>query len=68
MKLQQVQSFVVVYQERSFTAAAERIHATQSGLSMQIRELEESLGLQLFERSTRGAASGASRRARSRWG
>ncbi len=54
MKLQQVQSFVVVYQERSFTAAAERIHATQSGLSMQIRELEESLGLQLFERSTRG--------------
>jgi DNA-binding transcriptional LysR family regulator len=54
VKLQQVQSFVVVYQERSFTAAAERIHATQSGLSMQIRELEDSLGMQLFERSTRG--------------
>lgn len=54
MKLQQVSTFVVVYQERSFTAAAERIHATQSGLSMQVKELEDSLGLQLFERSTRG--------------
>ncbi len=54
MKLQQISTFVVVYQERSFTAAAERIHATQSGLSMQIKELEDSLGLQLFERSTRG--------------
>jgi DNA-binding transcriptional LysR family regulator len=54
VKLQQVSTFVVVYQERSFTAAAERIHATQSGLSMQVKELEDSLGLQLFERSTRG--------------
>jgi DNA-binding transcriptional LysR family regulator len=54
LKLQQIATFVVVYQERSFTAAAERIHATQSGLSMQIKELEDSLGLQLFERSTRG--------------
>jgi LysR family nitrogen assimilation transcriptional regulator len=54
VKLQQISTFVVVYQERSFTAAAERIHATQSGLSMQIKELEDSLGLQLFERSTRG--------------
>ncbi len=54
MKLQQVSTFVVVYQERSFTAAAERIHATQSGLSMQVKELEDTLGLQLFERSTRG--------------
>ena len=54
MKLQQVSTFVVVYQERSFTAAAERIHATQSGLSMQVKELEDTLGVQLFERSTRG--------------
>jgi DNA-binding transcriptional LysR family regulator len=54
VKLQQISTFVVVYQERSFTAAAERIHATQSGLSMQIKELEDTLGLQLFERSTRG--------------
>ncbi len=54
MKLQQISTFVVVYQERSFTAAAERVHATQSGLSMQVKELEEGLGLQLFVRTTRG--------------
>ena len=54
MKLQHLRTFVVVYQERSFTSAASRVYATQSGLSMQIKELEEHLGVQLFERSTRG--------------
>ncbi|MEX2495082.1 MAG: LysR family transcriptional regulator [Woeseia sp.] len=54
MKLQQILTFVAVYQERSFTAAAERIHATQSGLSMQIKELEERIGTKLFERSPKG--------------
>lgn len=54
MKLQQILTFVAVYQERSFTAAAERIHATQSGLSMQIKELEERIGVKLFERSPKG--------------
>jgi LysR family nitrogen assimilation transcriptional regulator len=54
MKLQQIRTFVVVYQERSVTAAAERLNATQSGLSMQLKELEGYLGVQLFERSTRG--------------
>jgi DNA-binding transcriptional LysR family regulator len=54
VKLQHLRSFVIVFQERSFTSAALRIYATQSGLSMQIKELEEDLGVQLFERSTRG--------------
>ena len=54
MKLQQILTFVTVYQERSFTAAAERIHATQSGLSMQVKELEERIGVKLFERSPKG--------------
>ena len=54
MKLQHLKTFVVVYQERSFTAAAARIYATQSGLSMQIKELEDDLGVKLFDRSTRG--------------
>src|SRR6056297_2690853 len=54
MKLQQIITFVTVYQERSFTAAAERIHATQSGLSMQIRELEDRIGVKLFDRSPKG--------------
>ena len=36
----------------SFTAAAQRENATQSGLSMQIKELEERLGVRLFDRNT----------------
>ena len=54
MKLRQIATFIAVYQERSFTAAAIRVHATQSGVSMQIKELEEGVGLQFFERSARG--------------
>lgn len=56
MKWQQVRTFIAVYQHRSFTAAAHAVHATQSGLSMRIRELEETLGVTLFERSARGVA------------
>jgi DNA-binding transcriptional LysR family regulator len=62
IKLQQILTFVAVYQERSFTAAAERIHATQSGVSMQIKELEERVGVRLFERSPRGVEATAAGR------
>ena len=54
MKLQQLRSFVTAFQERSFTAAARRLNATQSGLSMQVKDLEATLGVRLFERSTTG--------------
>jgi LysR family transcriptional regulator, nitrogen assimilation regulatory protein len=43
--------FVAVYEQRSFTAAAQRERATQSGVSQHIRKLEESLGVRLFTRS-----------------
>jgi DNA-binding transcriptional LysR family regulator len=42
--------FVAAYEERSFTAAAGREHATQSGVSQHVRNLEESLGVKLFTR------------------
>lgn len=42
--------FVAVYEKRSFTAAAEREFATQSGVSQHIKQIEESLGVQLFDR------------------
>src|SRR5262247_1894957 len=43
--------FVAVYEQRSFTGAAERERATQSGVSQHIRKLEDSLGVRLFTRS-----------------
>lgn len=54
MKLQHLRTFVAVYEEATFTAAAARENATQSGLSMQIKELEQSLGASLFVRSRSG--------------
>ena len=56
IKLQHLRFFVAVYEQRSITAAAEKVHATQSGVSVQIRDLEEILGLSLFERSSSGVA------------
>lgn len=42
--------FVAAYEERSFTAAAERENATQSGVSQHIRKIEERHGCRLFLR------------------
>ena len=54
MKLQQLRYFVAVYEEGSVTAGAERAHATQSGLSMQIKDLEERYDVVLFDRAAKG--------------
>jgi LysR family transcriptional regulator, nitrogen assimilation regulatory protein len=43
--------FVAVYEQRSFTGAAQRERATQSGVSQHIRKLEDELGVRLFTRS-----------------
>lgn len=48
--LQDIRLFVAAYEERSFTTAAERENATQSGVSQHIRKLEQSLGVRLFSR------------------
>lgn len=54
MDLRQLRAFVGIYEERSFNRAAQRFHATQSGLSMLVKNLEEELGALLFERTSRG--------------
>jgi LysR family nitrogen assimilation transcriptional regulator len=48
--LRDIRLFVAAYEERSFTAAARREHATQSGVSQHIRKLEDSLRTKLFAR------------------
>lgn len=54
MDLRQIRYFAAVYEEGSFSRAAEREHCTQPGLSVQIRQLEELLEQRLFERNARG--------------
>lgn len=50
--LRDIRLFVAAYEERSFTAAAEREHATQSGVSQHIRKIEDRFGVRLFARGS----------------
>lgn len=45
--------FWAIAHERNLTRAAQRLHVSQSALSIQLRQLEERLGQKLFERSGR---------------
>lgn len=54
MNLQQLRYFLAVARSGSFTHAAELEGVAQPTLSQQIRKLEKSLGLPLFERLGRG--------------
>jgi len=50
MEVRQLEQFVAVAEEHSFTRAARRVNIVQSGLSMAIRTLERELGGALFVR------------------
>jgi DNA-binding transcriptional LysR family regulator len=54
LDLYKLQIFAAVVQEGSFSAAAERLYMTQSAVSQHIKELEQGLGRQLFQRGRRG--------------
>ncbi len=53
MELHQLEYFVAVAEEGSFTRAAARVHVAQPGVSAQVRRLESELGQQLLDRSGR---------------
>src|SRR5216684_3354228 len=54
VSLRQLEYFVAVVDEGSFTTAAARLHVSQPGLSHQIQALERQLGGPLLERLPRG--------------
>ena len=54
--LDDLQAFVAVSRERSFTRAAAKLGVSQSALSHTIRELEARLGVRLLTRATRSVA------------
>ncbi|MBN9004058.1 MAG: LysR family transcriptional regulator [Rhizobiales bacterium] len=56
VSIRQIKSFVAVYEEGSFTAAAAREGATQSGISQHVKQLEDELGVELVARNGRDIA------------
>lgn len=56
LTLRQLQIFIVASRHASFARAAEELHLTQPAISMQIRQLEDAIGLALFERVARRLA------------
>jgi DNA-binding transcriptional LysR family regulator len=53
LELSQLETFLAVAEERSFSRAAERLRRTQPAVSQAIRKLEESVGEALFDRAAR---------------
>ena len=53
ISIRQLSAFISVADNGSFTRASEQMHLTQSAVSGLIKELESSLGIVLFDRTTR---------------
>ena len=48
MEIKQLKAFLAIAEAKTFTAGARRVNVTQAAISMQIRQLEEELGLPVF--------------------
>jgi DNA-binding transcriptional LysR family regulator len=57
METQQLKGFLAVAKEKSFSKGAKRVHRTQAAVSLQVKQLEETLGARLFDRSNPRAMS-----------
>lgn len=53
IELRHLKYFLTVAEELHFRKAAEKLYISQPGLSRQIKQMEENLGLSLFERDNR---------------
>ena len=51
ISIKQIKAYVAVVEENSFSLAAQRLNATQSGMSMLVQNLELSIGKKLISRS-----------------
>ena len=56
LTIRQLQVFVCAARHLSFARAAEELHLTQPAISMQVKELESTVGLPLFDRGGRRVA------------
>ncbi len=54
MDLTLLRSFVVVAREGNLTRAAVRLHVSQPAVSLQLKNLQETLGVSLFSRASHG--------------
>lgn len=53
MNINQLRYFVAVAEHRSFTKAATQYYLSQTAVTLQVRALEEALGVQLLDRNSR---------------
>ena len=53
MEIRVLKYFLAVAREKNITKAAELLHMSQPPLSRQMHDLEEELGVKLFERTNR---------------
>lgn len=56
LDLELLQTLIAIAETGAFTRAAERVHRSQSAISMQMKKLEELTGRPLFEKSGRGVS------------
>ena len=53
-ELRHIRAFLKIAETRNFTRAANDLHVSQSALTVQVQQLEENLGVRLFDRNKRG--------------